>query len=236
MAKKIDVQYIDLGLIDYKKAWDYQEDIFSEFLKIKSKNRDIPENDQIEISNKLIFCEHPHVYTLGKSGQQNNLLISDELLKKIEATYYKINRGGDITYHGPGQIVGYPIIDLERFNLQVKQYIANLEQSIILALDEFGISAGRLPGATGVWLDSDNANARKICAIGVKASRFITMHGFAFNVNTNLDYFNYINPCGFVDKGVTSMERELGKKVDYETVKDVLKSKITEVFGMNLKE
>ncbi len=236
MAKKIDVQYIDLGLIDYKKAWDYQEDIFSEFLKIKSKNRDIPENDQIEISNKLIFCEHPHVYTLGKSGQQNNLLISDELLKKIEATYYKINRGGDITYHGPGQIVGYPIIDLERFNLQVKQYIANLEQSIILALDEFGISAGRLPGATGVWLDSDNANARKICAIGVKASRFITMHGFAFNVNTNLDYFNYINPCGFVDKGVTSMERELGKKVDYEMVKDVLKSKIAEVFGMSLKE
>ncbi len=236
MAKKIDVQYIDLGLIDYKKAWDYQEDIFSEFLKIKSKNRDLPENDQIEISNKLIFCEHPHVYTLGKSGQQNNLLISDELLKKIEATYYKINRGGDITYHGPGQIVGYPIIDLERFNLQVKQYIANLEQSIILALAEFGIRAGRLPGATGVWLDSDNANARKISAIGVKASRFITMHGFAFNVNTNLDYFNYINPCGFVDKGVTSMEKELGKKVDYEMVKDVLKSKIAEVFGMSLKE
>ena len=236
MAKKIDVQYIDLGLIDYKKAWDYQENIFSEFLKIKSKNRDLPENEQIEISNKLIFCEHPHVYTLGKSGQQNNLLISDELLKKIEATYYKINRGGDITYHGPGQIVGYPIIDLEKFNLQVKQYIANLEQSIILALAEFGIQGGRLPGATGVWLDSDNAKARKICAIGVKASRFITMHGFAFNINTNLEYFNYINPCGFVDKGVTSMEKELGKKVDYVAVKDVLKLKIAEVFGMNLKE
>ncbi len=233
---KIDVQYIDLGLIDYKKAWDYQEEIFSNFLQIKSKNRDLPENEQIAIENKLILCEHPHVYTLGKSGQQNNLLISDELLKKIDATYYKINRGGDITYHGPGQIVGYPIIDLERFNLQVKQYIAKLEQSIILTLDEFGIKGGRLQGATGVWLDSDNAKARKICAIGVKASRFITMHGFAFNVNTSLEYFNYINPCGFVDKGVTSMEKELGKRIDYEMVKDLLKSKIAQVFGMNLKE
>ncbi|MDK2977775.1 MAG: lipoyl(octanoyl) transferase [Bacteroidales bacterium] len=234
--EKIDVQYIDLGLIDYKKAWDYQEEIFAHFLQIKSKNRDLPENEQVAIENKLIFCEHPHVYTLGKSGKQNNLLISEAFLKKINATYYKINRGGDITYHGPGQIVGYPIIDLEQFNLQVKQYIAKLEQSIILTLEQFGISAGRLPGATGVWLDSDNAKARKICAIGVKASRFITMHGFAFNVNTNLEYFNHINPCGFVDKGVTSMEKELGRKVDYKKVKDVLRSKIEEVFGMNLKK
>ncbi|HKL07573.1 MAG TPA: lipoyl(octanoyl) transferase LipB [Bacteroidales bacterium] len=234
--KSIDVQYIDLGLVDYKVAWDYQEEIFSDFLQIKAKNRDLPANKQVPIDNKLILCEHPHVYTLGKSGQQNNLLISDAFLKKINATYYKINRGGDITYHGPGQIVGYPIIDLERFNLQVKQYIAKLEESIILTLEEFGIYAGRLTGATGVWLDADNANARKICAIGVKASRFITMHGFAFNVNTNLEYFNHINPCGFVDKGVTSMEKELGKKVDYEKVKDVLKLKIKEVFGMNLKK
>jgi len=234
--EKIDVQYIDLGLIDYKKAWDYQEEIFANFLQIKSKNRDLPEGEQISIDNKLILCEHPHVYTLGKSGQQNNLLISDAFLKKINATYYKINRGGDITYHGPGQIVGYPIIDLERFNLQVKQYIAKLEQSIILMLKEFGIEAGRLPGATGVWLDSDNDKARKICAIGVKASRFITMHGFALNVNTNLEYFSYINPCGFIDKGVTSMERELKKKVDYKLVKQVLISKITEVFEMNLKK
>ena len=234
--EKIDVQYIDLGLVDYKKAWDYQEEIFANFLQIKSKNRDLPEGEQISIDNKLILCEHPHVYTLGKSGQQNNLLISDAFLKKINATYYKINRGGDITYHGPGQIVGYPIIDLERFNLQVKQYIAKLEQSIILMLKEFGIEAGRLPGATGVWLDSDNDKARKICAIGVKASRFITMHGFALNVNTNLEYFSYINPCGFIDKGVTSMERELKKKMDYELVKQVLISKITEVFEMNLKE
>ncbi|MGM0504448.1 MAG: lipoyl(octanoyl) transferase LipB [Bacteroidota bacterium] len=234
--KSIEVQYIDLGLVDYKVAWDYQEEIFSNFLQIKAKNRDLPANKQLPIDNKLILCEHPHVYTLGKSGQQNNLLISDEFLKKINATYYKINRGGDITYHGPGQIVGYPIIDLERFNLQVKQYIAKLEESIILTLKEFGIYAGRLPGATGVWLDVDNTKARKICAIGVKASRFITMHGFAFNVNTNLEYFNHINPCGFVDKGVTSMEKELGKKVDYEKVKDVLKLKITDVFGMNLKK
>ncbi len=233
---KIDVQYIDLGLIDYKKAWDYQEEIFAHFLQIKSKNRDLPEHEQVAIENKLIFCEHPHVYTLGKSGEQNNLLISDTFLKKINATYYKINRGGDITYHGPGQIVGYPIIDLERFNLQVKQYIAKLEQSIMLTIEQFGISAGRLPGATGVWLDRDNAEARKICAIGVKASRFITMHGFAFNVNTNLEYFNHINPCGFVDKGVTSMEKELGRKVDYKKVKDVLRSNIEEVFGMNLKK
>ena len=234
--EKIDVQYIDLGLVDYKKAWDYQEEIFANFLQIKSKNRELPENEQVAIDNKLILCEHPHVYTLGKSGQQNNLLISDAFLEKINATYYKINRGGDITYHGPGQIVGYPIIDLERFNLQVKQYIAKLEQSIILMLKEFGIEAGRLPGATGVWLDSDNDKARKICAIGVKASRFITMHGFALNVNTNLEYFSYINPCGFIDKGVTSMERELKKKVDYKLVKQVLISKITEVFEMNLKE
>jgi len=170
---------------------------------------------------------------LGKSGEQNNLLIADEFLKKINATYYKINRGGDITYHGPGQIVGYPIIDLERFNLQVKQYIANLEQSIILTLSEFGIKSERLNGATGVWLDTTiPGKTRKICAIGVKASRFIAMHGFAFNVNTNLEYFNYINPCGFVDKGVTSMEKELGQKQDFNFVKEILKKKMEDVFGM----
>ncbi len=231
MSKK--VQFEDLGIIDYKKAWDYQENIFAEYLKIKAESRDLPVEKQIEIEGKVIFCEHPHVYTLGKSGEQNNLLIADEFLKKINATYYKINRGGDITYHGPGQIVGYPIIDLERFNLQVKQYIANLEQSIILTLNEFGIKSERLNGATGVWLDTTiPGKTRKICAIGVKASRFITMHGFAFNVNTNLEYFNYINPCGFVDKGVTSMEKELGQKQDFNFVKGVLKKKMEEVFGM----
>jgi len=232
MSKK--VQFEDLGIIDYKEAWDYQEKIFAEYLKIKAESRDLPAESQIEIEGKVIFCEHPHVYTLGKSGEQNNLLIADEFLKKIHATYYKINRGGDITYHGPGQIVGYPIIDLERFNLQVKQYIANLEQSIILTLADFGIRSERLNGATGVWLDTNiPGKTRKICAIGVKASRFITMHGFAFNVNTNLEYFNYINPCGFVDKGVTSMEKELGQKQDFGFVKEVLKKKMEEVFGMN---
>jgi lipoyl(octanoyl) transferase len=228
------VKFEDLGSIEYKNAWDYQEKTFAEYLKIKAQNRDLPEDKQIEIEGKLLFCEHPHVYTLGKSGEQNNLLINDEFLNKIQATYFKTNRGGDITYHGPGQIVGYPIIDLERFNLQVKQYIANLEESIIRTLKVYEIESERLPGATGVWLDVGTSKARKICAIGVKASRFITMHGFAFNINTDLEYFNHINPCGFIDKGVTSMEKELGEKQDYEKVKDVLKSKIEEVFGMNL--
>lgn len=228
------VKFEDLGLIEYKHAWDYQENIFSKYIKIKAENRELPESEHKEIEGNVLFCEHPHVYTLGKSGEQNNLLINDEFLNKIQATYFKTNRGGDITYHGPGQIVGYPIIDLERFNLQVKQYIANLEESIILTLKEYEIESERLPGATGVWLETDTNKARKICAIGVKASRFITMHGFALNVNTNLEYFNHINPCGFVDKGVTSMEKELGEKVDFEKVKDVLKTKIEKVFGMHL--
>ena len=229
------VKFEDLGLIEYKNAWDYQENTFAEYLKIKAENRELPDDKQKEIEGKVLFCEHPHVYTLGKSGEQNNLLINDEFLNKIQATYCKTNRGGDITYHGPGQIVGYPIIDLERFNLQVKQYIANLEQSIIRTLKEFGIESEPLQGSTGVWLETETNRARKICAIGVKASRFITMHGFAFNVNTNLEYFNHINPCGFIDKGVTSMEKELGEKMDVEKVKDVLTGKIEEVFGMNLR-
>lgn len=230
------VNFEDLGTIEYKKAWDYQEETFAEYLKIKAENRDLSEDNQKEIEGKLLFCEHPHVYTLGKSGEQNNLLINDEFLNKIQATYVKTNRGGDITYHGPGQLVGYPIIDLERFNLQVKQYIANLEESIILTLKEYGIESERLPGATGVWLETQTNKVRKICAIGVKASRFVTMHGFAFNVNTDLEYFNHINPCGFIDKGVTSMKKELGREIDFNEVKDVLKGKIEQVFGMNLKK
>jgi lipoyl(octanoyl) transferase len=229
-----EVKFEDLGLIEYKNAWDYQEQVFSDYLMIKAENRDSSEEEQKEIKGKVLFCEHPHVYTLGKSGEQNNLLINDEFLNKIQATYFKTNRGGDITYHGPGQLVGYPIIDLERFILQVKQYIANLEESIILTLKEFGIESERLPGATGVWLETNTRKARKICAIGVKASRFITMHGFAFNINTNLEYFNHINPCGFIDKGVTSMEKELGVKQDFNEVKDILKGKIESVFGMKL--
>ena len=224
------IDYKNLGLIDYKKAWDIQEDFFQRMVNQKLDKFDGEEKDMVR--SLLIFCEHPHVYTLGKSGEQENLLISDELLKKINATYYRINRGGDITYHGPGQIVGYPIFDLELFGLQVKQYIANLEESIIRTLAMYDIEASRLDGATGVWLDPDKpGKARKICAIGVKASRFVTMHGFAFNVNTNLDYFGYINPCGFVDKGVTSLEKELGRKMDIEEVRQNLKGKLAEVFG-----
>ncbi|PWE01134.1 lipoyl(octanoyl) transferase LipB [Marinilabilia rubra] len=221
----------DLGEIDYKKAWDYQEEQFDRIVKSKLFNRDNP--DQVKsIEHHLIFCEHPHVYTLGKSGQANNLLIQDEFLKKINASFYKINRGGDITYHGPGQIVGYPIFDLEQMALGIKEYIFKLEEAIIKTIGEFGIEGDRLPGATGVWLEIQTPRARKICAIGVRASRYVSMHGFALNVNTNLDYFNYINPCGFVDKGVTSMEKELGQKVSIQEVKDKLKNNLQEVFDL----
>ncbi|MCF8331693.1 MAG: lipoyl(octanoyl) transferase LipB [Bacteroidales bacterium] len=228
MAYKIIFQ--DLKDIDYKEAWDYQEKCFRQVMDFKQdRSKTLPEKAE----GYLLFCEHPHVYTLGKSGEQNNLLISDEFLKSINATYYKIDRGGDITYHGPGQIVGYPIIDLERFGLGLKKYIESLEEAIIAVVAEYGIEAGRLKGATGVWLDADKPNkARKMCAIGVRASRFVTMHGFAFNVNTQLDYFNHINPCGFVDKGVTSMEKELGHKMDYQQVQQKTKKHLGRVFGM----
>ncbi|MDR2868042.1 MAG: lipoyl(octanoyl) transferase LipB [Bacteroidales bacterium] len=173
------------------------------------------------ISMETIFlCEHPHVFTLGKSGNHNNLLINDDFLKKIEATYYHIDRGGDITYHGPGQLVGYPILDLENHRSSLKAYIFNMEEALIQTLAKYDIHGERLSNATGVWLDAQTPKARKIAAIGVRASRFVTMHGFALNVNTNLSYFNYINPCGFVDKGVTSMEKELGYAVDMEEVKE----------------
>lgn len=219
------VYFKDIGSIDYKEAWDYQETLFNEVLKGK-RNGDAP-------VSYLLFCEHPHVYTLGKSGQQNNLLIDPDFLRKINATYYKINRGGDITYHGPGQIVGYPILDLEQFDVQVKKYIHLLEDAIIATLKEYGIQGNRLENATGVWLDTDQPEkTRKICAIGVRASHFVTMHGFAFNVNTDLNYFNYINPCGFQDKGVTSMQKELGRSVDTQAVKQSLKQHLKIVFDM----
>jgi lipoyl(octanoyl) transferase len=210
--------FIDIGLTEYGKAWKYQEEIHVKIIN----NRENGEAKD-EAPNHLIFCEHPHVYTLGKSGEERNLLINDQFLEKINATYYKTNRGGDITYHGPGQIVGYPILNLENLGLGVKKYIFLLEQSIIDSLLEFGLEAGRYEGATGVWLDVDKAGlSRKICAIGVRLSRAVTMHGFALNVNTDLKYFSYINPCGFNDKGVTSMQKELGKKVDMDQVKTVL--------------
>ena len=223
------VIFEDLGLIDYKKAWDYQEVQFEKVIQQKlAAKGDL---------HYLLFCEHPHVYTLGKSGEGSNLLISDEMLKSIEATYYRINRGGDITYHGPGQIVVYPIFNLEAFGITLKDYIHKLEEVIILLLSSYDIKATRLDGATGVWLDVGiKGRERKICAIGVRASRFVTMHGLAFNVNTNLNYFGYINPCGFVDKGVTSMQVELGKQIDMVDVKNKLEGLFATEFGINYKK
>jgi len=210
------LNYIDWGLIDYKEAWDKQELIFNKKVSTKINN------SSNSIKQDFIFCEHPHVYTLGQHGEKNNLLINDEFLKKINATYYKTNRGGDITYHGFGQIVGYPILDIEVLNLSLKNYIWTIEEMVILTMSEYGIICERMDGATGVWIDSKEKNARKICAIGVKASRYITMHGFALNVNTDLSYFSHINPCGFMDKGVSSMEKEIGNKIDTEEVKQKL--------------
>ncbi len=222
----------DLGLIDYKKAWDYQEEQLKKKVDCKLRNRINTEAPEA-IVHHLIFCEHPHVFTLGKSGEAKNLLIPDDLLKRIKASFYKINRGGDITYHGPGQIVGYPIFDLEQMHLSLKEYIFGLEEAIINTLDLYNLKGERLNNATGVWLETNTPKARKICAIGVRASRFVSMHGFAFNVNTNLNYFSYINPCGFVDKGVTSLEKELGATVDMEEVKIRLKERLKEVFHLD---
>jgi len=220
------VIFKDLNSIEYKKAWDYQESLMQQIQKNKKEGKTLP-------NHHLLFCEHPHVYTLGKSGVENNLLINDTFLKKINASFFKSNRGGDITYHGPGQLVGYPIFDLEQFNFQVKIYIDKLEQAIINTIAIWGIEGHRLDGATGVWLDIDKKNkTRKICAMGVRVSRWVTMHGFALNINTNLEYFNHIHPCGFVDKGVTSMEKELGKKVNFDEVKQELKKQLSKVFEL----
>lgn len=224
--------FIDWGLIDYQEAWDKQEKIFETTVALKGKNR--TDNTNLQTPNYLIFCEHPHVYTLGKSGHQENLLLSDEDLIAKDATYYKINRGGDITYHGPGQIVGYPILDLDNFFTDIHLYLRTLEEAVILTLADYGITAGRYPGFTGVWLDADNDKARKICALGVRCSRWVTMHGFAFNVNTNLDYFKNIVPCGIDDKDVTSMQRELGKALNLEEVKGKLKQHIAQLFKLKI--
>jgi lipoyl(octanoyl) transferase len=225
--------FIDLDLIEYQKAWDYQLDLFNSLLQIKSQNRDRSPEQHLPTDNFLIFCQHPHVYTLGKSGDENNLLIKKESLSTINATYFETNRGGDITYHGPGQIVGYPVIDMENFFTDIHRYMRYLEEAVIQTLKEFGIESGRINGLTGVWIDfQKEKSARKICALGVKTSRWVTMHGFAFNVNTDLKYFDYIVPCGIQDKAVTSLEKELGKKQDLKTVESILKSKIKEQFGM----
>ncbi|MTI20156.1 lipoyl(octanoyl) transferase LipB [Fulvivirga sp. RKSG066] len=229
------VKYINLGEVDYKQAWDYQTELFEQTVQLKIANRKKPTAEQALTNNYLIFCEHPHVYTLGKSGSEDHLLINDDGLKAKNATYYKINRGGDITYHGPGQIVGYPILDLDNFFTDIHKYLRFLEEAVILTLKEYGIEAGRIDGLTGVWLDHiAQKNPRKICALGVKSSRWVTMHGFAFNVNTQLDYFKNIVPCGIEDKAVTSLQQELGAAQNMEEVSQKLKNHIADLFEMEL--
>jgi lipoyl(octanoyl) transferase len=216
----------DLGLIDYQEAWNLQEERFSRLVDYKRKPSGGERPPQY-----LLFCEHPHVYTLGKSGNNANLLIRQDLLERINAAYFRTNRGGDITYHGPGQIVGYPILDLELLGIGLKQYITLLEGAVVELLDHYGIKATRLEGATGVWLDADlPAKARKICAIGVRSGRYITMHGFALNVNTSLEYFTYINPCGFETRGITSMQKELGEEIGFDPVKTALRQILMKQF------
>lgn len=228
-------EFIDLGLIDYKEAWDRQTELFNRILAVKSENRNLSDEQQHPTHNYLLFCEHPHVYTLGKSGDENNLLIKKEELSTIGATYYHINRGGDITYHGPGQLVVYPVVDLENFFTDIHQYMRLLEEAVIQTLKEYKVESGRISGLTGVWLDADHqVKARKICAMGVKTSRWVTLHGLALNVNTDLSYFNHMIPCGINDKAVTSMDKELGRSVDMPMVKSILKKKITDLFRMEL--
>ena len=230
MNKK--VFFKDLGTIDYKKCWDFQESLFMEILNMKSVNRKEGKNNPT--NNYLIFCEHPHVYTLGKSGDKKNLLVNEEYLKKKGAGFYKINRGGDITYHGPGQIVGYPIFDLENFFTDIHKYLRFLEEAIILTLKEYGLNGERSKGETGVWLDPSNNKARKICAFGVKSSRWVTMHGFALNINSNLSYFDDIIPCGIKNKSVTSLNKELGTDINIEEVKNKLKAHLAALFNLDL--
>jgi len=225
-----DIIFRNLGLVEYQTAWDYQEKLYGELMEKKlAGGKSFP--------GYLLFCEHPPVFTLGKSGSKENLLINEQMLAGHGVEFYHINRGGDITFHGPGQIVGYPILDLEQLNLGIKGYIEKLEESVILVLKEYGISAERLKGATGVWLDTQiPSKTRKICAIGVKAGRHITMHGFAFNVNTDLSYYHFINPCGFVDKGVTSMEKELEATQDIVKVKSLLKRCLADTLRVSIIE
>ena len=224
------IKYIDLGTMDFKEAWDFQQNLFDEIVQIKKENR--KNNTNLKTPNYFLFVEHPHVYTLGKSGNYSNLLIDENQLKNKNASFYKINRGGDITYHGPGQIVGYPILDLENFFTDIHMYLRFLEQTVIDSLDYFGIEAGRNQGKTGVWIDIDTPFPKKICAMGVRASRWVTMHGFALNVNVDLDYFNNIIPCGLTDNVVTSVNKELNQsEADITEIKNVLKSCFSETFN-----
>lgn len=235
MIKNTQVIVKDLGLMDYKTCWDYQESLFNEIVLQKTKNRNLNLVEQQPTKNYLLFVEHPHVYTLGKSGNENNLLVSAIQLKEKEATFYKINRGGDITYHGPGQLVVYPILDLDNFFTDIHKYLRLLEETVILTLNEYNILAERSEGETGVWIEPNvNNKARKICAMGVKCSRWVTMHGLALNVNANLSYFNNIVPCGIVNKSVTSIHSELGKEQNIAEVKNKIKKHFANLFKATL--
>jgi lipoyl(octanoyl) transferase len=220
--------------MDYQEAWDYQETLFDRTVNIKFENRNLPDNLKLVPKNYLLFCEHPHVYTLGKSGSEENLLIALKDLPHIEARYYKINRGGDITYHGPGQLVGYPILDLDQFFTDIHKYLRYLEEVFIKVLAEYGLKGERSVGETGVWLDTGTPNARKILALGVRASRWVTMHGWAFNVNTDMSYFEHIVPCGIKDKAVTSLACELGHTVSMDEVKEKARRYFEEIFEVSL--
>jgi len=227
------VEVRKLGLIDYKDAWDYQESLFEKIVEAKQQKRKW--KTDIKTPNYLLFCEHPHVYTIGKSGKEANLLINEEMLARRGASLYKINRGGDITYHGPGQLVGYPILDLDNFGLSIKSYIDRLEEVIIRTLKRYGINSTRSEGATGVWLDVDNPiKARKICAIGVRTSHWVSMHGFAFNIRTDMSYFDHIIPCGIQGKSVTSLKQELGREVDINEVQNFVQKEFEEVFSLKM--
>ena len=231
MNKRVQLQ--DLGLKDYKETWDFQEKLFKEIIDFKIKNR--REEESVDTPNYLIFVEHPHVYTLGKSGDISNLLVDEKALEEKGASFYKINRGGDITYHGPGQIVGYPILDLDNFFTDIHKYLRFLEEMVILTLADYGLKAERSKGETGVWLDVGTPFARKICAMGVRASRWVTMHGFALNVNADLGYFDMMIPCGIKGKAVTSLNVELGKKeVDMNEVKERLLRHFSSLFEAEL--
>ncbi len=233
--RNLQVQYQHLGLVDYQQAWDYQTRLFQQILDQKTENRNRAPEEQVLTSNFLLFCQHPHVYTLGRNGKAENLLYSPEQLHEIGATYYHSNRGGDITYHGPGQLVVYPVLDLENFFTDIHKYMRLLEEAIIRTLADYNIDAGRIPGLTGVWLDHETQqNPRKICAMGVKTSRWATMHGLALNVNTDLSYFEHIVPCGIDDKAVTSLTAELGISQSLVEVEVKLLKHLAELFGMQL--
>lgn len=234
MAQNKSIIFQNLGLIDYQTAWDYQEKLHAEIVNVKLGNKQLSPDNQINTLNYLLFCEHPHVYTLGKSGKPEHLLLDEKGLEKYDAKYYKINRGGDITYHGKGQLVGYPIFDLENFFTDIHRYMRFLEEAVIRTCADLGVAAGRIDGLTGVWIDYiDQKNPRKICAMGVKASRWVTMHGFALNVNTDLSYFNHIVPCGIDDKAVTSLQKELGETLDFQEVSDIMLKHLKDIFEID---